>query len=282
MELDHICGMPILLNTDVDTSEVRYATVCARPVHHTPSSAKAMATLRPAGAHIVSVIVDSAGGCFVYTERSPCGANLFAMKPAYALGDILPADSVVHAFLFTDTAGVVSLGLFDVTRISGVCLQAKGVLERYTPLDKMVRSGCARRPMPAHVTCHWVGHEAACMNFISHSTMTFVVNSVMRVPVDPRNEQCLLVLWQYVLSASMLRTSATTHVLSWASTCSRSRRTSSMRCDILTSTSCLRSFEALVSNKPNPRVVTLAAYSVAIVCVWRALKYTLRAACTQL
>jgi len=30
MELDHICGMLILLNTDVDTSEVRYATVCAR------------------------------------------------------------------------------------------------------------------------------------------------------------------------------------------------------------------------------------------------------------
>ena len=194
MELDHICGMPILLNTDVDTSEVRYATVCARPVHHTPSSAQAMATLRPAGARIVSVIVDAAGGCFVYTQGSPGDANLFAMKPAYALSDILPADSVVHAFLFTDTAGAVNLGLFDVTRISGVGLQAKGVLERYTLLDKMVRSGCAGRPMPAHVSCHWVGHEAACMTFISHSTTTFVANSVMRVPVDPRTEQCLLVL----------------------------------------------------------------------------------------
>jgi len=184
--------MPILLNVEVDTCEVRYATVCRKPVHHDACDAKRMSTLRPEGAHIVSVVVDSAGGCFVYTDRSTVDAKLFVMKPSYALDGVLPPDSVVHAFLFTNKAGVVNVGVFDVTRISGVSLMGKSlsVLERYIILDKMIRSGCAGRPMPAHVSCHWVGHEAVCMDFICKNATTFIANSVMRVPTDPRTEQC--------------------------------------------------------------------------------------------
>jgi len=190
MELDEVCGMPILFNVEVDTCEVRYAKVARKPVHHDACDAKRMSTLRPEGAHIISVVVDSAGGCFVYTVD----ANMFVMKPSYALDGVLPPDSVVHAFLFTNKAGVVNVGVFDVTRISGVSLMDKSVIERYIILDKMIRSGCAGRPMPAHVSCHWVGHEAVCMDFICNNTTTFVANSVMRVPTDPRTEQCMLVL----------------------------------------------------------------------------------------
>jgi len=194
MEFDEVCGMPIMLNVEVDTCELKYATVCRKPVHHNACDAKTMSTLHPEGAHIVSVAVDTAGGCFVYTESGTVHANMFVMKPLYALDSILPPDSVVHAFLFTNKAGAVNLGLFDVTRISGVSLMNKSVLERYIILDKMIRSGCEERPMPAHVSCHWVGHEAACMDFICNNSTSFVANSVMRVPTDPRTEQCMLVL----------------------------------------------------------------------------------------
>ena len=101
MELDEVCGMPILLNVEVDTCEVQYATVCRKPVHHDACDAKKMSTLRPKGAHIVSVVVDTAGGCFVYTDRSTVHAKLFVMKPSYTLDGVLPPDSVLHAFLFT-------------------------------------------------------------------------------------------------------------------------------------------------------------------------------------
>ena len=97
------------------------------------------------------------------------------------------------------------MGLFDVTRISGVSLMGKSVLERYIILNKMICSGCAGRLMPGHISCHWVRHKAVCMDFICNNSMSIIANSEMRVPTDPRTEQCMLVMRPLIVPPTPVR-----------------------------------------------------------------------------
>lgn len=162
---------------------LRYCSV-GTDGEHTRFDTERPATLLPIDAHILGLFVDGAGNTFAYAD------DLYTTKMEYSLRGVVPNDSVVHAFLFRNTLGRPSLGIFDASRVHGHCLLHLPCIERF----KAIHARFSRREtshdasVPA-VYLHWVGHEAVLVNMLKcrqerSLNVDFAVDCVLRLSDD--------------------------------------------------------------------------------------------------
>jgi hypothetical protein len=119
-------------------------------LEHSRFEAQAPATILPARAHFISVIVDRQGNTFILSDK------LYTAKIHYSLRNIIPSDSVVHALVFeVRNSKSPVMGLFDASVLGGKFLSKHTCIQRHAILHQAFRS-MSKCP---HIRMHWVGHE---------------------------------------------------------------------------------------------------------------------------
>lgn len=163
---------------------------------HTRFDTENAATLMPVDTQIISLFIDSKGNTYAYKD------DVYIVKLKYCLRTIVPNDSVVYAFLFRNSGGVVVVGIFDASRVRGRCLLHLPCIERF----KIIHSEFTPlKSVPAlirFVYLHWVGYEGVLMGMMQFRkqkdlNVDFDVDCVLRLSDDLRNNpKCLKLLTQ--------------------------------------------------------------------------------------
>jgi hypothetical protein len=143
-------------------------------VEHTRFDVHAPATILPKHAHFVCLVLDKQGNTFISSDR------LYTAKMQYSLRNIVPNDSVFHAVIFEVRNGSRPvLGLFDASRLGGLCLLRHQCIDRHSMLHK------AFKPTTAypHIRMHWVGHERVLVHQMKFNSVVtdFDVQCALRL-----------------------------------------------------------------------------------------------------
>lgn len=182
--LHALCGARITINVPMKWAEVRYPRVSATAVVRDPYCSErpvpedfAASSVMPEHALLVSLLVLEGGVTFVDTHQRD--GELFMARPDFSLRGIVPDDSVVHAFIYSDRDGHTLLGVFDANKIAGEDVTALAPLQRHCRVFDLfhVVAGLA----PAHIAYHGVFYEHACLE-LDCTNLPFRPESVLRLP----------------------------------------------------------------------------------------------------
>jgi hypothetical protein len=121
-------------------------------VQHNDADKRLPATLVPAGAVVLSFVVDREGNTFVWKD------GLFVARAEYCLDKHVGSDSIVYGFGFWDAElRVPVVRLFDACRLKGQCLLQLDCFQRFGRLFEGL-SG-ESRSRTSLVRLHWVWTE---------------------------------------------------------------------------------------------------------------------------
>lgn len=143
-------------------------------LEHSRFEAQAPATILPARAHFISVIVDRQDNTFILSDK------LYTAKIHYSLRNIIPSDSVVHALVFeVHNSKIPVMGLFDASVLGGKFLFDHTCIQRHAMLHQAFRS-MSRCP---HIRMHWVGHERVLVHDLQNKRVAadFDIDCVVRL-----------------------------------------------------------------------------------------------------
>jgi len=192
--LNELCGARVTINVGMPWSEVRYPRVSETPIRREVyNSARPMpedffaASVVPEDALLVTLLVTAEGATFVDTHR--CDGVLFMARPRYQLRNIVPPDSVVHAFMYTDRMLEPRLGLFDANKMRGEDLSALAPLLRHQRVYEMCNDAATRGHMTEFVRYHGVFYEH-CVMEVDGRSLPFPSSSVVRLPWTSSDLAC--------------------------------------------------------------------------------------------
>lgn len=201
-QLHALCGAKVTINPPMHCGEARYPLVSRTLIPRAAYSAQSeqpedffAASVIPEGAHLVTLVVDRHGASFVHTHQ--LDGVLFLVRPDFQLGTILPADSIVHAFIYLNREGCPLLGIFDATRIGGDILSNLEPLERHCRVFDMYHSAAHLGVCPPNVLYHGVYYEHSCLT-VETEQLHFHASSVLRLPVRSSDLVCDSFLLQSV------------------------------------------------------------------------------------
>jgi len=192
--INALCGARVSLNIPFDWRSVRYPELSGCAVARAqPDSTQPMphdflaATIVPDDALLVTLVVCEGGATFV---RSQHGQDLFAMaRPEYCMRGIVPDDSVLHAFVYTDRGGGRLMGLFDANKIAGEDLLAAPPLVRHGKVFALYHEAAAAQQVPTHILYHGVYYENACLA-LDLARLHFCSSRVLRLPLSTAALAC--------------------------------------------------------------------------------------------
>lgn len=144
-------------------------------VEHSRFEAHSAATILPARAHFVSVVVDKEGNTFVSSDK------LYTAKIHYSLRSLVPNDSVLHGIVFeVHNCARPVLGLFDASLVGGRCLSKYSCIDRHAILHQAFKNS----PNCAHIRMHWVGHERVLVHDLQYRRVSvdFEIDCAVRLP----------------------------------------------------------------------------------------------------
>jgi len=190
--LHALCGTRVTINVPMKWAEVRYPRVSETAVARDPYSSErpvpedfVASSVMPEHAILVSLIVLEDGVTFVDTHERD--GVLFMARPDFNLRGIVPADSVVHGFMYSDRDGLALLGVFDANKIAGEDVTALAPLQRHCRVFDIFHSNNLK--VPAHITYHGVFYEHACLE-LDCANLPFRSSGVMRLPLSSSDLAC--------------------------------------------------------------------------------------------
>jgi hypothetical protein len=181
-----VLGAPILLARQgllhISREFPRIPDINRRKCTAVKERSKDACMLLPCDAEFFAIVVDRVAGVYI----KPHGADeiIYRMQPQFAsLARLLPGDSACLVIVYHCNLGKLHMGVYDLTRLSGVDLKAKTLLERHAILHETVsfnfkqfQSLRHQQGAPPHseweanVWVFWVGWQEACVNVVAHST----------------------------------------------------------------------------------------------------------------
>jgi len=192
--LNELCGARVTINVGMPWSEVRYPQVSETPVRREAyDSARPMpedffaASVVPQCALLVTLLVTAEGATFVDTHERE--GVLFMARPRYQLRNIVPPDSVVHGFMYTDRMLQPRLGLFDANKMHGEDISHLAPLLRHQRVFEMCNDAAARGHTTEFVQYHGVFYEHSCIS-VDERSLPFPSSSVMRLPWTSSDLAC--------------------------------------------------------------------------------------------
>jgi hypothetical protein len=132
--------------------------------------------------HMLTFVTDVNGGSFVYSDMN--GDYVFRCQATWVgVCAVFGVDSVVHGVAYRGDArhraGELVLGVFDASRLNGVELSDRPILERHQCVHARMH---AAGKLPDRVLYHWLGYAESCYRsverapFESHQMLLFKDN----------------------------------------------------------------------------------------------------------
>ena len=136
-----VLGAPILLARQgllhISREFPRIPDINRRKCTAVKERSKDACMLLPCDAEFFAIVVDRVGGVYI----KPHGADeiIYRMQPQFAsIARLLPGDSACLVIVYHCNSGKLHMGVYDLTRLSGVDLKAKTLLERHAILHETV------------------------------------------------------------------------------------------------------------------------------------------------
>ena len=180
-------GISVFIADDMTSGNFNHPSIPGR-VQGVGSNAESseVAIVLPDEGATLTMCIDTIKGVYVYTELCP-GQLFLAKGPWTCLADIFDPDSIVHGVAYYNRAGVMTLGVFDASRLAGKDLRGLEVLDRHVRVHEVLH----RKPLPGLVQYHWAGFAHCCYAHITRDTNPFTAHQMLVLGSNGVNRRVL-------------------------------------------------------------------------------------------
>jgi len=173
----NVLGVPVMFTALVVWDRLaRLPETRRRVCTSNNETCRCAAMLLPAGGELFSIYIDGRHGMFVQAQGED--DRLYVLNARWgALRAVLPPDSSCLVVVYTNRAGKLVLGVYDVLRVGGLDKSRACVFERQALLCDLFK----QTPPLDGIERHWVGHEASLFSYMQ------VTHNVTSVPFEVCN-----------------------------------------------------------------------------------------------
>lgn len=204
----HVLGVPVVFTALVAWDRIpRLPSTRRRLCSSTAESKLCAAMLLPAASELFAIYVDGRHGMFVQAQDD--ADALYVLNGRWgALRAVLPPDSSCLAVVYSNVAGKLVMGVYDVLRLAGVDKTDSAIFERQALLSTLFRHA----PRLENIELHWVGMEESLLQYMQKQqnmlSLPFTVANMLRLsPASTCTSDSSDDMYQVVIRPLLMRTS---------------------------------------------------------------------------